>query len=391
MKKVDYTNELDYIFRRYWDIKLLYMDIAKHDNGNIYFKIINRKGVTNVYLLEANDDVEKLHDRIREIYDKVTKSNFNFNVALFEERVRISQALTSNDKVKRSVNVGLYREDALYKSIFVSVSSSSEYKKDCKYISVLPNGKKWNCYYDFEKYAIMKEIIKKYADSNTYFLVNEEEVTKDYKEAIKAVKNGAKVEVSNEISWEIQEFENYYYYSSELWNKNDYTLTYDNKIVDTYETVYCEDIEDYMHIDDAYYLENEDVYYAEDIDLTYSELEGTYIYDNNVAYVVDNHGHEQPVHRDNLDNYYFDEDEGVYYTEEARFNHDIIQDYCKTVLPFVSSGKKDYFIGIELEMEKEDSTLKERGGIIVNVLNESSFRTVSFQKVVKRPTRTVRF
>ena len=42
MKKVDCTDELDYIFRKYWDIKLLYMDITKHDNGEYYFKVINR-------------------------------------------------------------------------------------------------------------------------------------------------------------------------------------------------------------------------------------------------------------------------------------------------------------------------------------------------------------
>ena len=108
MKKVEYTNELDHIFRHYWDIKLLYMDITKHDNGEHYFKVINRKGVTNVYMLEANDDAEKINSRIREIYANINSTLLNFNMDLFEERIRISKELTKNTTtLKRSVPVGL--------------------------------------------------------------------------------------------------------------------------------------------------------------------------------------------------------------------------------------------------------------------------------------------
>ena len=155
----------------------------------------------------------------------------------------------------------------------------------------------------------MLEITKNYDNSNVYYLINEEEVTKSFKEAIKYLKNGAKVEISNEISWGIQEFEDFYYHNSELLHKDEYTLTYDNEVVDNDSAVYCEDVEDYMHCDNVFYLENEGVYYSDDTELTYSDLEGTYIHDNNVAYVIDAQGHEQPVHADNLDNYYFDEDE----------------------------------------------------------------------------------
>ena len=370
MKKIEHTNELDYIFRRYWDIKLLYMDITKHDNGETYFKVINRKGVTNVYLLEANDDAEKINDRIREIYAKVTASNVYYIYRSFEDVMRISQELTKNNKVKRSVPTGLYREDSFYRDIFVRVSNTSENKKGCKYISVLPNGTKINDYYNFEKYETMKEITKKYDDSNTYFLINEEEVTKEFKKAIKAVKNGDKVEISNEISWEVQAFENFYWYNSELLHKEENTLTYDNMIVDNDNVVFCEDVDAYMHSDHAFYIENEDIYYSDDIELTYSELEGTYIHDDNVAYVIDAQGHEQPVHRGNLENYDYDADEGVYYTHDAHFNDNIIQEYGKTELSPISSGKKDYFIGVELEMEMEGTTIRERSENIVNVLNE---------------------
>ena len=182
MKKVECTNELDYIFRNYWDIKLLYMDITKHDNGETYLKVINRKGLTNVYLLENGDDAEKLNDRIREIYDNLNNSNLYFLANSFEKRVSISQELTkNNDKVKRSVPVGLYREDNFYRGIFVRISNCSEYKKGCTYISVMPNGKKINGYYDFERYYLIRDITEKYNNSNTYYLINEEEVTKDYK------------------------------------------------------------------------------------------------------------------------------------------------------------------------------------------------------------------
>ena len=371
MKKVERTNELDYIFRKYGAIKLLYMDIAKHDTGETYFKVINRKGAIKVYLLENGDDAEKLNDRIREIYANVTKSNFYFDSNLFKKKILISQELTKNDSIKRSVPTGLYREDSLYRGVFVDVSSISDYKKDCNYISVMPNGSKFNGYYNFEKYDIMREITKEYDNSNTHFLLHGEEVTKDYKEAIKALKKGDKVEISNEISWEIQEFEDFWYYNSELMNKDDYILTYDNQIVDNCSAVYCEDVEDYVHCDNAYYLENEGLYYADTTELTYSELEGTYICDNNVAYVVDNQGHEQPIHRDNLDNYYYDEDEEVYYTYDAYFNDNIIQNYGKTELSPLGSGEKDYFIGIELEMEKEDSTIRERSETIITLLNET--------------------
>ena len=373
MKKIDHTNELDYIFRYYWDIKLLYMDITKHDNGEHYFKVINRKGVTNVYMLENGDDAERINNRIREIYANVSKSNFSFNTALFEKKVSISQELTkNNDKVKRDIAVGLYREDSLYKGIFVMIPNCSEYKKEYKYISVMPNGTKINDYYNFEKYELLRDLAKSYDNSNTYYLIDEELITKDWKEAIREAKKGARVEISNEISWEIQEFENFYYYNSELMYKDDYMLTYDNEIVENNNAVYCEDIEDYMHCDNVYYLSNEDIYYSEGSELTYSELEETYIHDYDVAYVIDAQGHEQPVHRDNLANYCFDEDEDVYYADDADFNNNIIiQDYGKTNLPFVSNGKKDYFIGIELEMEKEESPIRERSETIIKILNES--------------------
>ena len=371
MKKVEHTNELDYIFRNYWTAKLLYMCTIEHDNGENYLKVVTRKGLTNVYLLEASDDVEKLNDRIREIYAKVTASNLYYNCSSFEEVMRISQELTKNDKVKRSVSIGLYREDSFYKGIFVSVSSTSEYKKYCKYISVMPNGQKFNRYYDFERYETIRDITKSYDNSNTYFLIDEEVVTKDFKEAIRALKNGSKIEVSYEISWDIQEFDNFYYHNSELKSKDDYILTHDNDIVDDVDVVYCEDVEGYAHFGNAFYLANEEVYFADDIDLEYSFLEDTYIHIDNVEYVVDVQGYAQPVHRDNIDNYYYDEEEGIYHTEE-RINNNIIQEYKKTNLPPISSGKKDYFIGIELEMEKEGSTLRERGEFIVDILNESN-------------------
>ena len=370
MKKLDHTNELDYIFRAYCNIKLLYMDITKHEEAT-YLKVVNRRGVTNVYLLEASDNAEKITARIREIYVKITESNIYYNYSSFEEVMRISQELTKNDLVKRSVPTGLYREDSFYKGIFVAVSKSSDYKKECNYISVMPNRIKLSRYYNFEKYYLIRDITNNYNNSNTYYLLNEEVITKDYKEAIAHVKKGDKVEVSNEITCEIQEFDNFYYHNSELKHKNDYTLTYDNDIIDNGDVVYCEDVEDYMHCDSTFYLENEGVYYADNIELTYSELEETYIHDNNVAYVVDSQGHEQPIHRDNLDNYYFEEEEEIYYTDIAYFNDNIIQDYGKTELPPVSTGKKDYYIGIELEMEKENSTFRERNENIVTILNES--------------------
>ena len=144
MKKVEHTNELDYIFRKCWAIKLLYMDITEHDNGEYYLKVINRKGLTNVYLLENGDDAEKLNTRIRKIYANVGGTLFNFNIDLFEERIRLSQEITKNNEVKRSVPIGLYREDSLFRGFFIRVSSASEHKKDCTYISVLPSGKKIN-------------------------------------------------------------------------------------------------------------------------------------------------------------------------------------------------------------------------------------------------------
>ena len=370
MKKIDHTNELDYIFRQYWYIKLLYMDITKHEEAT-YLKVVNRRGVTNVYLLEDGDDAEKITARIRDIYAKINESNVYWNSSSFEEVMRISQEITKNVEIKRSVPIGLYREDSFYKGIFVAVSKSSDYKKECNYISVMPNRIKLSRYYNFEKYELLRDITNSYDYSNAYYLLNEEVVIKDYKEAIKALKNGDKVEVSNEISWEIAEFENFYYHNSELKHKNDYTLTYDNDVIDNDSVVYCEDIEDYMHCDSAFYLENEDVYYSDNIELTYSDIEETYIHDSNVAYVVDSQGHEQPIHRDNLDNYYFEEEEEIYYTDIAYFNDNIIQDYGKTELPPVSTGKKDYYIGIELEMEKENSTFRERNENIVTILNES--------------------
>ena len=125
MKKVENTKELGYIFVPFWRVKLLYMDITEHETGESYFRVINRKGITNVYLLEA-DDVEKINARIKDIYAKITTSNIYYNYSSFDEIMRISQELTKNVVVPRSVPTGLYVEDSFYRGIFVAVSSAGD-------------------------------------------------------------------------------------------------------------------------------------------------------------------------------------------------------------------------------------------------------------------------
>ena len=73
MKKLEHTPELDYLFQKYGDINRLYMYRMKHGEAT-YFKVITRKGVVNVYLLEAGDDAEKLKNRIKEIRNKLKKA-----------------------------------------------------------------------------------------------------------------------------------------------------------------------------------------------------------------------------------------------------------------------------------------------------------------------------
>ena len=73
MKKLDHTSESDYLFQNYGDINRLYMYTIKYDESS-YFKVINRKGVVNVYLLEAGDDAEKLKNKLKEIRNKLKKA-----------------------------------------------------------------------------------------------------------------------------------------------------------------------------------------------------------------------------------------------------------------------------------------------------------------------------
>ena len=65
-----------------------------------------------------------------------------------------------------------------------------------------------------------------------YYLVDEELILTDHQEATEYAKRGARVEVGNQISGDIQEFENFYYYNEELWSKDDYILSHDNDIVE---------------------------------------------------------------------------------------------------------------------------------------------------------------
>ena len=73
MKKLDHTPELDYLFQNYGDINRLYMYTIKYDESS-YFKVITRKGVVNVYLLEEGDDAEKLKNKLKEIRNKLKKA-----------------------------------------------------------------------------------------------------------------------------------------------------------------------------------------------------------------------------------------------------------------------------------------------------------------------------
>ena len=95
MKKIEITHEINDLFRANYKTNLLFIDLATTGAGESFLKIVNRKGRTYVYALEKNDNIEKLSLRITEIYKNLNKTNLNYIVEDFEDKVRLSNLITT--------------------------------------------------------------------------------------------------------------------------------------------------------------------------------------------------------------------------------------------------------------------------------------------------------
>ena len=166
MKKIEITYEINYLFRPVYATNLLFIDLATTEAGESFLKIVNRKGLTSIYELEENDNIEKLSLRIDQIYNNLDKTNLNYRIEDFEDKVRLSNLITTKKKIGRTCKNTLYKEDSFFKNVFLEVHNTTENKKDCRFISVFRNGKVYNSFYDFEKLEKMEEITKSYNNSN---------------------------------------------------------------------------------------------------------------------------------------------------------------------------------------------------------------------------------
>lgn len=85
-------------------------------------------------------------------------------------------------------------------------------------------------------------------------------------------------------------------------------------LIDTLYAVWCDDVQDYRHIDDTYTDFNGNIFGSDD-DLIYSEEKEYYIYeDDAIKIYTDDRGNYFWSHCNDLDEYFFHEDDEEYYT-----------------------------------------------------------------------------
>ena len=170
-------------------------------------------------------------------------------------------------------------------------------------------------------------------------------------EAIKRIKNEGNIEIGYMNSNKLVTFENYFWSDGDILSVDDFEYCEDtDSLIDSYDAIWCEDVQDFRHIADVF-KDFHGNYYGSDEHLIYSEKKNYYIYsDDAVRVYEDTNGTYFWVHCDDVSDYYFWESDDEYHTYEEEENR-LIKRYGKTRLSKLDSDSKPYYVGVELEME----------------------------------------
>ena len=324
--------------------------IGKKEEKLLYIKN-NFNNTRKLYIIDA-DKIDLITNRVNKIIENVTNSTIRMrNYKDIKEQTK--HIINEEGRALRN---GLYMCDVAYRGFMTQQNIyMSNYKKD-RFVSVLPNKKIINKWFDFPKYAKLKELKSVWKRGDVVIFNSTEEVVVSAEEAIEKVLNGDNIEIHYLSEGETKDnatiqFENVWYVNGDIFGIDDFVYSQDEqRLIESSVAVWCDDVEDYRHIDDTYTDYYGDIY-GEDDNLIYSEEKEYYIRrGNEVKIYEDIHGNFFYVHCDDVDDYYFWESDDEYHTEEEE-EFGLIKKYGKTELNKLDKGDKPYFIGVELEME----------------------------------------
>ena len=309
---------------------------------------VTKKG--SLYLFQSETEKNLIKIRINEIKNNMKASKIStYNFADVK-----NQTKTIYDNNTRHIKKGVYRKDTFFKGFLIQCNNQNEQRDYNEFYNVLPNGhifrNKWA--YNFEKYRKIKELVNVWHRDDLLIMDNDSGEIVSKIEAIKRIKNNANIEIGYINSSRLVTFENYFWADGDILSVDDFVYCEDtDSLIDCYDAVWCDDVEDYRHIDDVFRDFHGNIYGSDD-DLLYSKEKDYYIYsDDAVRVYEDNMGNFFWVHCDDLEDFFFWESDDEYHTfeEESR----LMKRYGKTRLSKLDSDGKPYFIGVELEMELE--------------------------------------
>ena len=196
----------------------------------------------------------------------------------------------------------------------------------------------------------------------------------DKVEAIKRIKEGSDIEIGYKNNGDLVCFDCWYWFDGDILSVDDFVYSEDTEsLIDVGVAYWCEDVHDYRHIDDTFTDFHGNIY-GSDEELIYSEEKGYYIYEADAVKIYTDDVNYFWVHCDDLEDYYYHEYDERYYTHDAYPNDSIIRAYQKTTLVPIDKGDKQYYVGIELEMENDITDKEEKEDDILEVLTSENSR-----------------
>ena len=333
---------------------------------------ITKKG--SLYFFENAEEREIIKERIKNIKDNMEQSKIS--TINFYAIKKQSKAMHSNNCNNSEVEKGVFRKDTFFKGFFIRCYSKQEQRNFNEFYNVLPSGyifkNTWG--YNFNKYRKIKELVNVWNREDLLIMDNDNGEIVDKVEAISRIKKGVDIEIGYMNSSRLVTFENYFWSDGDILSVDDFVYCEDTEsLIDIDEAMWCEDVQDFRHVDDTFTDFHGNIYGSDD-ELIYSEEKGYYIYEKDAVKIYTDDINYFWAHCDDLEDYYYHEYDERYYIHYAYPNDSIIRAYQKTTLAPIDKGDKQYYVGIELEMENDLTDKEDREEDILEVLEAEDGR-----------------
>ena len=284
----------------------------------IYSRVTKKE---TLYLFDSEEEKNRIKERINNIEADMEKSNVN--IRNFAEIKKQSAAMWTNKCNDREIRKGIFRRDIFFKGFFIQCFNQND-QRDCnEFYNIFFNGYvlKSKRAYDFDKFAKIKNLTNLWNRDDLLLMDNGEGEIVNKIEAIQRIKQGADIEIGYTNNSGLVCFYLWFWVDGDILSIDDFVYSEDSEdLIPIDEAVWCDDVQDYRHIDDVFKDFNGNIYGSDD-ELIYSEEKDYYIYEADAIKVyIDNSGNYFWSHCDDLEEYFFHENDEEYYTYEPKNN-----------------------------------------------------------------------